>query len=119
MNQLLIFLALMAPIAASQSSRQSISSTPQDTISWHVVAEWGVEGRGWTDVKRYYDRLPAKAEGMVRDQVWGLSRNSAGISCRFETDASEIQVRYTLLHPRLEMPHMRNCWEETSSHKPE
>jgi hypothetical protein len=70
------------------------------------VAEWGVEGRGWNDVQRYYDRLPARAEGVVRDAVWRLSHNSAGMSCRFTTDAPEIQVRYALLSPGLEMTHM-------------
>jgi lysophospholipase L1-like esterase len=71
-----------------------------------MVSDWGVEGRGWTDVKRYYDRLPAKAEATVRTRVWDLSRYSAGMSCRFTTDASEIQVRYVLLKPTLAMPHM-------------
>ena len=28
--------------------------------------------------ERYYDRLPGKAEGVVRPPVWGLSRDSAG-----------------------------------------
>ena len=90
-------------------SQPSLPSTPpaiQDTITWHAVSDWGVEGRGWSNVKRFYDRLPAKAESLVRDKVWDLSRHSAGMSCRFTTDATEIQVRYTLLLPRIEMSHM-------------
>jgi lysophospholipase L1-like esterase len=103
---LLALLLLTVPIAVSQPSSPPPQPASRDTIAWHVVAEWGVEGRGWSDVKRFYDRLPARAEGVVRDAVWELSHNSAGMSCRFTTDAAEIQVRYTLLSPRLDMTHM-------------
>ena len=75
-------------------------------ITWHNVEEIGVEGKGWHDTARYFDRLPAKAEGEVREPVWNLSRHSAGMSFRFETDSSDILVRYTLLNERLAMPHM-------------
>jgi len=100
------FLLPASPLAFSQPSSPPTQPASRDTITWHVVAEWGVEGRGWNDVKRYYDRLPARAEGVVRDAVWELSRNSAGMSCRFTTDAPEIQVRYTLLSTALDMTHM-------------
>ncbi|MCX7424481.1 MAG: SGNH/GDSL hydrolase family protein [Planctomycetia bacterium] len=74
--------------------------------AFYNVQDWGVEGRGWNDTKRYFDRLPGKAEGVVREPVWGLSRDSAGMVARFETDATEISVRYTLRSDRLAMPHM-------------
>src|SRR5689334_3830672 len=67
-----------------------------DSTQWYDVRHLAVEGRGWTDTKAFYDRLPAKAEGVVRDAVWGLSRNSAGICARFVTDAPTIQARWTL-----------------------
>ena len=65
-----------------------------------------MEGRGWTDTKRYYDRLPAKAKGVVRGPVWGLSRHSSGMCVHFRTDATTIRARYTLLSSGLAMPHM-------------
>ncbi len=77
-----------------------------DPIAWHDVREWGVEGKGWSDTARYFDRLPAKAQGLVRDAVWSLSRHSAGILVRFETDARAIHARYALLSSSLAMPHM-------------
>ena len=106
MHKLFIFLLLTGSIASSQPSTPVSPPASQDSITWHSVSDWGVEGRGWTDVKRFYDRLPAKAENTVRDKVWELSRHSAGMSCRFTTDAPEIQVRYALLHSQLEKPHM-------------
>ena len=75
-------------------------------LSWHDPSEWGIEGKGWADTHRYYDRLPARAQGIVRDPVWALSRHSAGMSVQFETDAEEIHVRYELLLEHLDMPHM-------------
>ena len=102
----LAFLLPAPPLTFSQPSSLPPQPASRDTITWHIVAEWGVEGRGWNGVKRYYDRLPARAEGVVRDPVWELSHNSAGMSCRFTTDAPEIQVRYTLLSPELDMTHM-------------
>ena len=78
----------------------------ESDLKWFDVSKWGVEGKGWNDTDRYYDRLPAKAHGKVRDAVWNLSRHSAGMSTRFSTDATSIHVRYRLLTSRLEMPHM-------------
>lgn len=75
---------------------------------WHDVTKWGVEGRGWGDQerKRWFDRLPAKAEGKVTDAVWGLSRDSAGMMVRFKTDAKAIYTRYELMKATLGMPAM-------------
>ncbi len=78
----------------------------EDGLTWHDVREWGVEGRGWSDTERYFDRFPRKAKGVVRDSVWSLSRHSAGMCCRFETDATAIWARYELLSKSLAMPHM-------------
>lgn len=78
----------------------------EDGIAWYDVREWGVEGKGWTDTARYFDRLPAKAEGTVRKAVWNLSRHSAGMSTCFETNATSIRARYKLLSSSLAMPHM-------------
>ena len=105
-HTLVVTLLLASSIASSQLPSPLSPQASSDSISWYAVSNWGVEGRGWSDVKRFFDRLPAKAEGVVREKVWDLSRHSAGMSCRFTTDAPEIQVRYALLLPRLEMPHM-------------
>jgi hypothetical protein len=78
----------------------------EDGIAWYDVSQWGVEGKGWSDTARYYDRLPARAEGKVRAPVWSLSRHSAGMLVRFETDAPVIHARYDLLLSAIAMPHM-------------
>ena len=78
----------------------------EDDLDWYDVKEFGVEGKGWNETKKFFDRLPAKAEGFVRDQVWNLSRDSAGMCFRFVSDSPNIYVRYELSRESLSMTHM-------------
>lgn len=75
-------------------------------MEWHDARTLRVEGKGWTDTERFYDRLPARAKGLVREPVWELSHHSAGMCIGFETGATKISVRWTLLSPSLAMNHM-------------
>lgn len=92
------------PLAAAETA--PAKPKEEDGLTWRDVRDWGVEGRGWSDTERYFDRFPRKAKGVVRDSVWSLSRHSAGMCCRFETDATAIWARYELLSKSLAMPHM-------------
>lgn len=96
----------IAVVAAEQPPEVQIAPKVEEGIAWYNVQDWGLEGRGWSETKRYFDRLPAKAEGKVRPPVWNLSRHSAGMSALFATDATEIWVRYRLLSESLGMTHM-------------
>jgi hypothetical protein len=77
-----------------------------DPVVWSDIRQFGVEGRGWDDTKDFYDRLPARAEGRVRQPVWDLSRNSAGMCVRFVTDATAIRARWALTDRWLYLPNM-------------
>src|SRR5262245_8497065 len=79
---------------------------PGGNTLWYDVRDLGVEGKGWSETKADFDRLPAKAEALVRPPVWNLSRQSAGLCVRFATDATDIQARWTLTSKNLAMPHM-------------
>ena len=96
-----------APKAPAPAAKAKGPTIPADA-QWHDVTSWGVEGRGWGDQerKRWFDRLPAKAEKTVTPAVWGLSRDSAGMMVRFKTDAKAIYCRYDLLKANLAMPAM-------------
>jgi lysophospholipase L1-like esterase len=95
-------LGLLVPLTLGLA----IASAQEPKLSWHDAAELPLDGRGWTDTKRTYSRLPARAESLVRRSVWDLAQHSAGFSVRFVTDATTISTRWTLLSNRLEMPHM-------------
>jgi hypothetical protein len=73
-------------------------------ILWSDIRQFGVEGRGWDDTRAFYDRLPAKAEGLVRPPVWDLSHDSAGMCVRFVTDAQTIRARWSLIRSWLYLP---------------
>lgn len=73
---------------------------------WHDARELTVEGKGWADTRDFYDRLPQRAESQVRPPVWHLSRDSAGISVRFVTEATTIAAQWKLRREALAMPHM-------------
>lgn len=50
--------------------------------------------------------MPARAEGIVREEVWNLSRNSAGMALRFSTASPELRVRYRLTSKTIALAHM-------------
>ena len=56
-----------------------------------------IEGRGWlNEGKSIYHRFPKKAEVTVREDVWNLSKQSAGLSIRFWSNADSIKIKYRL-----------------------
>jgi lysophospholipase L1-like esterase len=63
---------------------------------WRDARELTVEGQGWTETKSPYDRLPAKAEALVRPEVWNLSRHGSGIQVRFRSNAPSIHARWSV-----------------------
>jgi len=104
-----VILVLNAPatIIAGEIINPANATTQEgDPLLWYHLRLLDVEGKGWKETKLFFDRLPAKAEKLVRGPVWSLSRHSAGMCVRFETDAVEIHARWTLTSSRLAMTHM-------------
>nr|WP_299389078.1 SGNH/GDSL hydrolase family protein [Allomuricauda sp.] len=65
-----------------------------------------ISGQAWPqEVHSKYHRLPARAQKDVRPAVWGLSKQAAGLSIRFWSNAPSIQIKYTL-KGGLSLPHM-------------
>ncbi len=84
----------------------SSQTTAEVDLKWYDTRNFTVEGKGWTETANFFDRLPAKAQKLVRPEVWNLAQNSAGISVRFITDADSIFVRWKLRSPNLALPNM-------------
>ncbi|MGE3312126.1 MAG: SGNH/GDSL hydrolase N-terminal domain-containing protein, partial [Limisphaerales bacterium] len=68
---LLTVLRLTVSLHAQQADPQG------KPVEWMDVRRLGVEGQGWRETAAPIDRLPARAEGVVRPPVWNLSRHSA------------------------------------------
>jgi len=73
---------------------------------WSDCQSLEIQGKGWTNTESFYDRLPAKAKKSVPKQVWQLSKNTAGMSIHFTTDASSIELKWKLLSEKLAIPKM-------------
>jgi lysophospholipase L1-like esterase len=78
----------------------------QPALAWHDAREITMEGKGWSDTRHFYDRWPARAETIVRTNVWNLGHDSAGLCARFVTDATAVSVRWILRRESLAMAHM-------------
>ncbi|WP_313260216.1 SGNH/GDSL hydrolase family protein [Sphingobacterium sp.] len=76
-------------------------------IKWHdVLKESALKGRvkpiGAHDG---YARLPLALKGEVRDAVWNLGQDAAGVYVEFKTSAASFSIRYQVAGG-LNMPHM-------------
>ncbi len=99
----LALLLALAPVSLLPAAAQSAAAV----ITWHNLSALPLEGQGWTATKHPYDRLPAKAEGVVRAEVWDLSHDSTGLRYRFVTDATVLRGRWKLrFQDHLALPHM-------------
>ncbi len=89
--------------ARKKATAAVVKKAAEPNLTWRDVTTWGVEGRAFGDMerKRWFDRLPAVADGKVTVAVWNLSRDSAGMMVRFKTDAAVIWADYTLLKERM------------------
>ncbi|MGE3778269.1 MAG: N,N-dimethylformamidase beta subunit family domain-containing protein, partial [Pirellulaceae bacterium] len=93
-------------LAAQSLDAKLAKPDPDGKVLWYDIVDLGVEGQGWRDTLAPFDRLPGRAQGSVREAVWGLSRQSAGLCVRFVTDARSLKARWTVTRSTLAMPHM-------------
>jgi hypothetical protein len=105
---LIVVTSVFVTVTAQGAVPAKPAKVAAPSLEWHDVTSWGVEGRAWGDMERqrWFDRFPAAAEGKVTKSVWDLSRDSAGMMVRFETDATVIWAHYVLRSERLAMAHM-------------
>lgn len=96
MLRLLVLALLLGGLAGAQEP------------AWVEASDLTVEGRGWpaAALPSPYARLPARAEGLVPEPVWGLSRMSAGLSVRFVTTSPRLRLAWTLTSATLDMAAM-------------
>lgn len=68
----------------------------EDSIRFHDGLSFRVIGKYHDE--QTYRRFPARYKNTLREEVWNLGQNSAGIGIRFATDASTIVVRWTVMN---------------------
>lgn len=95
-------------IACQQNTSNNILySSKFDDIKYFGEDSFLLEGTDIADSlkENKYDRLPASYKGFVREPVWNLSKNSAGLSIRFLSNSSVITAKWELLN-NFSMNHM-------------
>lgn len=70
-----------------------------EKMVWHDASTMFVAGKMNTLDTEPFQRFPANMKEKVREQVWRLSRNSAGLYLEFKTDAGDIEVQYGVENP--------------------
>ena len=67
---------------------------------WYDPSKAGyavIQNQGWTnEIGKSFTRLPARAKSNVREVVWDLAQNTAGLAIHFYTNARTITVRYQI-----------------------
>lgn len=95
-------------VATMLIAQLSNAQTKTEYKSWNPAkdATRTLAGQAWpSEVQDFYDRLPARAEPLVRKPVWNLSKNSSGLNLKFKSDATEIVVKYAVAGS-VQMSHM-------------
>ena len=67
-----------------------------DELKWTDARNLRLLGKGWADTDKHYERFPGRAKGVVRDEVWELSRRTSGLRLHFVTDSPVIAVDWVL-----------------------
>ena len=83
----------------------ALCATAMAQLHYHEATQFKVIGRPVPDASRVYTRLPDSLKGKVRDALWNLGQNTAGMAVRFCSNARQIGVRWKN-HSVFNMNHM-------------
>lgn len=87
----------------------SFQANAQNKTRWYDPLKAGypvIQNQGWTnEISQTYTRLPARMKELVREPVWNLSQDNAGLAIHFYTNAAAIKIRYQVSGP-YDMNHM-------------
>jgi hypothetical protein len=88
MRLLILMMILSFPLSKMGMAAAS------DSLKYVNAKELQLIGKGFTDTKDIYDRLPASLEGKTRPRVWTLSKNCSGLAIRFRTNSPVIAAKW-------------------------
>jgi hypothetical protein len=73
-----------------------VTPAPKDNSKYYGKESFLIEGTGIAESAKEspYDRFPLSAKGKVRQPVWDLSKNSAGLDVRFITNSKSVKVKW-------------------------
>ena len=100
-------LVLISSFSVLTFSQQTETIITDSTIIYYGRQHFLIEGTAILDSLKEspYDRLPISYKEKVREPVWDLSKASAGITVRFHSNSTSINLKWTVLND-FDMPHM-------------
>ena len=100
-------LVLISSFSVLTFSQQTETIITDSTIIYYGRQHFLIEGTAILDSLKEspYDRLPISYKEKVREPVWDLSKASAGITVRFHSNSTSINLKWTVLND-LDMSHM-------------
>jgi len=66
----------------------------EDSLKFVDASTFPVIGKGFTNTRNRYERLPASLEKNTRPPVWNLSTNCSGLAVRFRTNSPLIAAKW-------------------------
>ena len=98
----------MANDVAMFDSRMALDKAVVDTngVKWIDGRYLPLEGKCFTDVDAFYDRLPSGVTSNVNYGVRNMKHHTSGMMFRFKTDSRQLIFRWTPWKTHLEMDHM-------------
>lgn len=75
------------------------------SVKYFDAMSFDVTGKAFDSTQLHYSRLPLDSKEEIREELWSLGLNSAGVSVRFSTNSTRISARWTLLN-NFSMSHM-------------
>ena len=85
MNRIFLIIAAMALYVSTASAQRTVYTDASAFPLYGKVSEC-------TDTR--YERLPSELKGVIRDPVWYLGTNSAGLFIRFRSNSTSIHARW-------------------------
>src|SRR5210317_1057733 len=79
---------------SSEVKEESLRDRTSDSVKYYTISDLEIIGK--LPLTEAFSRLPEEAEDKVRQPVWNLSKNTAGISIRFASNTTSLKLRWTL-----------------------
>lgn len=83
----------------------ALTAVAKDDWKFYSINKFPLYGTAAVGASNRYSRLPDSLKGKVRDDLWALGQNSAGMALRFRSDASQIKLKWHSLN-KFNMNHM-------------
>lgn len=92
------FIAVIALISAAAFVCRAQEPERVEGYKYVDAATLPLYGKVNDNTSARYERLPGSLHGQIREQLWDLGRNSAGLYIRFRSNSSNIRARWTSLN---------------------